>query len=46
MGGKGCRGFFEACERLDFFKVLSLPFAGTMIILLCRRLASIYASGF
>jgi hypothetical protein len=35
-GADGCCALFEAHERVDFFKILPLPFAGTMFIL-CRR---------
>jgi hypothetical protein len=44
-GADGCCAFFEAHERVDFFKILPLPFAGTMFIL-CRRRASILRKRF
>jgi hypothetical protein len=43
--GGECWAFVEARERLDFFKVLSPPVSGTVIIL-CRRRASILCKRF
>jgi hypothetical protein len=45
IGADGCCAFFEAHERVDFFKILPLPFAGTMFIL-CRRRPSILRKRF
>jgi len=45
-GDNGRCAFFEAQERLDFFKILPLPFPGTMFILLCRRRASFLCKRF
>src|SRR5258708_7153230 len=44
-GDNGCFVFFEAHERLDFFKILPLPSHGSMFIL-CRRRASILCKRF